>query len=492
MKPNKIENKLPIDFYKFLKKVDPLGRLNSMQSTLKARRSIQLDAAREGRLPDWLGTQPAHEEWFAPLPTWMFDQRNQMTGPADNEKLVVQLINSGSPGVMLDIEDSVANTPDAILRSHKNVKLALNGEAYYYKSIGKNSAAIQVRSKPKENGSVIFVRVRGLHMDQFIPTQQKTSVRLSASLFDLVMHFYDMDLDTLAHPPCIYIPKSESAVEGLWWKKAFGKIEKAKGWETGTIKAMALVESHPMAFQMEEFAFNLQPYLVGLNLGRWDYMASLIDFMYLEKDWLFPDRNSIPSDIAFFQNLRHWMAHVCHKHGMLAIGGMSAMYPDRKDKKRNKIAQIKLKKDKENEAACLMDGAWTGHPDQNDIAVDAFPHPNQLHKMPGLTELPDLRESFKDLPITEEGTREAIRTAIRYRQAVVEGKGAKLIDGLMEDLATDRICRVMIAQRIDRGMHTEKDVWIMFNEECFRLDNDYVRGTEETINLVDSRQFNPR
>ena len=41
---------------------------------------------------------------------------------------------------------------------------------------------------------------------------------------------------------------------------------------------MALVESHPLAYQMEEFAYNLREHIVGLNLGRWDYMASLIHF----------------------------------------------------------------------------------------------------------------------------------------------------------------------------------------------------------------------
>ncbi len=41
---------------------------------------------------------------------------------------------------------------------------------------------------------------------------------------------------------------------------------------------MALVESHPLAFQMEEFLYNLRDHILGLNLGRWDYMASLIHF----------------------------------------------------------------------------------------------------------------------------------------------------------------------------------------------------------------------
>jgi malate synthase len=46
------------------------------------------------------------------------------------------------------------------------------------------------------------------------------------------------------------------------------------------------------------------------------------------------------------------------------------------------------------------------------------------------------------------GTRAAVRTALRYRNGVLNGKGASLLDGYMEDLATDRIYRLMLAQRV--------------------------------------------
>lgn len=490
MKTNVIERTLHPDFYKFLNKVDPRGEFTAAQRQIKTHREIRLSSARKGNLPNWPPSSYARSAWKADLPEWMEDQRNQMTGPADNEKLVVQLLNSGSPGVMLDLEDSMANTGERVLAGHRIIKLALAGKAYYYKTSKKGHPIMKrIKRDPK---TVVFVRVRGLHLDQVYPTLTKTENRMSASMFDLAYHFFDMDLDSLQHPPCIYIPKTEGASEALWWKKAFERIEKAKGWPLGTIKAMALVESHPIAYEVEEFAYKLQPYLVGLNLGRWDYMASLIDFMYDKTGWIFPDRNEVPPDVPFFQNLRYWMAHVCHKHGMLAIGGMSALYPNRKNKKLNDIAQAKLKADKENEAACLMDGAWTGHPDQNAIAVAAFPEPNQLDKMPQIEMYPDLREFDNKYPVTEEGTREAIRTCIQYRQAVLEGKGAKLINGYMEDLATDRIYRAMIMQRIDRGVHTEQEVWDMFDEECFSLGDKFVKGTEETIKLIDSRQLNPR
>jgi len=56
---------------------------------------------------------------------------------------------------------------------------------------------------------------------------------------------------------------------------------------------------------------------------------------------------------------------------------------------------------------------------------------------------------------TLEGTRGAIRTVIRYRNGVLRGKGASLLDGYMEDLATDRIYRLIVAQRLRHSHHVE-------------------------------------
>jgi malate synthase len=144
-----------------------------------------------------------------------------------------------------------------------------------------------------------------------------------------------------------------------------------------------------------------------------------------------------------------------------------------------------LKQDKKNEADCLMDGAWTGHPDQNEIAVAQFPYPNQIAKRPRLPSVhPDLRPVPKGVGgITLAGTRAAVRTVIRYRNGVLNGKGASLLDGYMEDLATDRIYRLMIAQRVrhkvkiadDDGRtieHSSALVTWLFDEELAKLQKD--------------------
>src|SRR5208282_3407670 len=149
-------------------------------------------------------------------------------------------------------------------------------------------------------------------------------------------------------------------------------------------------------FQMEEFAYNLREHLIGLDLGRWDYMASLIHFNLDDSDWVLPDRNTIPHDVPFFQNLRCLIPEIAHRHGMLAIGGMTALFPDRSNPELNERALNALAVDKKNEADAGMDGAWTGHPDQNEIAVEQFPFPNQIVRWDkNANRHPDLRPSVK-------------------------------------------------------------------------------------------------
>ncbi len=66
------------------------------------------------------------------LPAWCADQRNQMTGPADDAELVVKMLNSGAPGVMLDLEDSMANSWSNLTTGVANIVAALKGELTYF------------------------------------------------------------------------------------------------------------------------------------------------------------------------------------------------------------------------------------------------------------------------------------------------------------------------------------------------------------------------
>jgi malate synthase len=474
-----------LDFFTLLH-----DRFTARRDALVRQRAQQLQDAWEGEKPcHRFPAEAVRNGWRIELPAWCKDQRNQMTGPADDAELVVKMLNSGAPGVMLDLEDSTVNEWEHQQLGQANILSALRGSLTYFDKKRNTVAGIQPSS------TVIWIRPRGLHISQDGVLHERTS----ASLFDVASIAFRVDPGELKHPLAFYIPKSESAEEALWWRDVFQSIAEMRGWPGTYIKCMALVESHPLAFQMEEFLFNLRDHIVGLNLGRWDYMASLIHFNLEDPEWVMPDRNTIPHDVTFFQNLRELMPEICHKRGVLAIGGMTALYPSREDPELNARALAVLEKDKKNEADCLMDGAWTGHPDQNQIALNQFSSPNQIRARRASAErYPNLRPKPDGAgQRTLEGTRAAVRTVIRYRNGVLNGRGASLLDGYMEDLATDRIYRLMIAQRMRHSertpifdsagnpvRHTPELISQLFQEEVEKIIANPTRagqGTPETL-----------
>jgi malate synthase len=95
-----------------------------------------------------------------------------------------------------------------------------------------------------------------------------------------------------------------------------------------------------------------------------------------------------------------------------------------------------------------------------------------------------------------------VRTVIRYRHGVLSGNGASLLDGYMEDLATDRIYRLMIAQRVihrdiaqirdDEGRavkHTPEFITRLFDEELERLLADLSTESEERDRFRRAREI---
>lgn len=445
---------------------------------VEARRR-SLAAAHEGREPGYLPPSEATEgSWSVSVPAWAADQRNQITGPADNAKLLVAMTNTADPGCMPDGEDSITTDWANVRAGHRNVIAAIKGELSFTDAAGKVS-------KIKQSRQVMLYRPRGLHLDE---TNAIAGETVSASLFDLAAVFHgSADLrrasvkdESLRAKLCFYIPKTESGEEAAWWSEALTSMEEAIGIPAGTTKVMFLIESLPAAYQIEEILFAARRHVIGLNLGRWDYMASLLHFKLADPGWILPDRNTIPHDVPFFQNLRRRLVECSHKRGALAIGGMTALFPDRTDAAVNARAMEKLAADKKNEAALGFDGAWTGHPDQHAGAISQFPAPNQLGVRHPAFLRPDLTPSPMGLgAVTEAGTRDAIRTCVEYRFGVLSGLGARMIKGydargalignFMEDLATDRIYRLMIAQRVRHGIHSASEIARWFDEETGKI-----------------------
>src|SRR5215510_5717457 len=152
-------DELPSCFLNFVQRVH--REFTPRQRTLVAKRAEVLSAAHSGEMPNHLKPTPSTtSNWSIDLPSWCADQRNQMTGPADDAELVVKMLNSGAPGVMLDLEDSMANTWRNLELGINNILTALKGELKYFDKKRNKEVSIQ------QNKTVIFTRARGLHLSQ--------------------------------------------------------------------------------------------------------------------------------------------------------------------------------------------------------------------------------------------------------------------------------------------------------------------------------------
>src|SRR5215475_2678151 len=145
---------LPAGFLEFLAPLH--AALTPRQQSLLWRREQALADAHVGKLPDYLPPSVATTNaWRIELPAWCQDQRNQMTGPADDADLVVKMLNSGARGVMLDLEDSTANTWEHNAQGIKNILEALVGRLTYFDRKRSKSVGISPST------TVIFTRPRG-------------------------------------------------------------------------------------------------------------------------------------------------------------------------------------------------------------------------------------------------------------------------------------------------------------------------------------------
>ena len=147
----------------------------------------------------------------------------------------------------------MANEWPNLMLGHRNAIEALHGTLSYEDA--KRGGRVSIKPSP----TVCWVRVRGLHLNQggVVPGELT-----SASLFDLALLVWNIDPDRMKHPLAIYVPKSEAADEGTWWRDVFQRLAELKGLPRDYIKCMALVEAHPLAYQMEEFLGELREHIL--------------------------------------------------------------------------------------------------------------------------------------------------------------------------------------------------------------------------------------
>jgi malate synthase len=460
---------------------------------LAARRRRQAELSR-GVLLDFL-PETAHiradDSWrVAPPAPGLIDRRVEITGPTDR-KMTINALNSGANVWLADFED--ANTPlwSNMIEGQLNLKDALDRTIDFTSDEGKSYAL-----NPDDTLATIVVRPRGWHLDEkhiFIDGR-----RASGSLTDFALYMSacaQRQLDK-GKGPYFYLPKMESHLEARLWDDAFTIAQDYLGIPRGTIRATALIETIPAAFEMDEILYELREHSAGLNAGRWDYLFSVIKkFRMRGREFVLPERNAVTMTAPFMRAYTELLVQTCHKRGAFAMGGMAAFIPSRRDPEVNRVALAKVREDKTREAGDGFDGSWVAHPDLVPVCKEVFDSvlgtkPNQLDKQRPEVSVtaPDLLAIGKTAGgVTEAGLRNNISVALQYLAAWLGGTGAVaieysnfdppgkvsssdngkigvLVSNLMEDTATAEICRSQIWQWIrgevilDDGPLVTKDV----------------------------------
>ena len=408
-------------------------------------------------LPDTAGIREA--QWkVASIPKEIEDRRVEITGPTER-KMVINALNSGARVFMADFEDSTAPTWKNCLDGQQNLRDACLRTISFTSPEGR-------RYQLSENPAVLFVRPRGLHMEErHWPGEDGA---MSASFFDFGVYFLTNFRTLLERgsAPYFYLPKLESHLEVRLWNRVFEFAEETAGIPRGSIRATVLIETITAAFEMDEILYELREHSAGLNCGRWDYIFSFIKKFSSNAAFVLPQRGDVTMEQPFLRSYVELLIDTCHRRGAHAMGGMAAQIPIRDDPEANAAAMERVRQDKLREVKAGHDGTWVAHPGLVPVAREVFdlwmPGPNQIGTAPRLTGTIESADLLALPPgrITGRGFDQNVEISMIYLESWLRGTGCVPIFNLMEDAATAEISRAQLWQWNHYGVRTESGLLI--------------------------------
>ncbi|MCW2763334.1 MAG: malate synthase, partial [Marmoricola sp.] len=407
-----------------------------------------------------------------PPPPGLVDRRVEITGPTE-PKMAINALNCGANVWLADLED--ANTPH-----WRNV---VGGQLVLHDAVRRTLSFTAPEGREyrlREDGELptIVPRPRGWHLPErhlLVDGEPTVGALVDAGLY--LFHNAGEQLER-GSGPYLYLPKMEGALEARLWALVFDHAEQVLDLPAGSIRATMLIETIPAAFEMEEMLHELGTHAAALNAGRWDYLFSVIKvFRDAGPEFVLPDRGAVTMTAPMMRAYTEQLVAVCHRRGAMAIGGMAAAIPSRRDAEANERALTKVREDKTREAGDGFDGSWVAHPDLVGTCREVFDavlgdRPNQLER-----QRPDVHVTSEQLldvagvpgDRTMAGLRGNVEVALRYLAAWLAGNGAVGIHGLMEDAATAEISRSQVWQWVHNGVVTA---------EGTPITADYVRQLE--------------
>jgi len=305
----------------------------------------------QGLIDNFLGRD---SEWCwrlndeAPIPKDAHPLMNpglELTGPWHPLDMAFKALNSPAPMNMPDFEDAspthfrpdgaLENQPIAIFAALENAKEIFEGSwadrAYEVKRKGK-TRGYKIKEHPAK-WPTRFVRPPSIHVRyDHIRVQGRPVHGIIAITLLWALNNYE-SLTRTGTGVYYYIPKIQTPQEALIVEKLLVRVEGLIGVQPGTIKIKVLYEEGNAGRFLPVIAWVFRRRLLGTNVGRWDYLASLIEMWKDDPQGVFPDPQLIgmasPNMIAYQRYNALMMLMAGMKNGEFSqggpIGGMAAV-----------------------------------------------------------------------------------------------------------------------------------------------------------------------
>ena len=254
-------------------------------------------------------------------------------------------LNSAAPMNMPDFEDASPShfqpqgtpkdQPVGTFAALQNAKEILEGRwaGKPYEVVKKDNKRSYKINRPPQQWPTRLVRPPSIHvLYDHITVDGQPAPGLIAVVVLWVFNNYEA-LKRAGTGVYFYIPKMQTPREALIVEKLLARVEGIIGVPAGTFKIKILYEEGNGGRYLPAIAWAFRRRLLGTNVGRWDYLGSLIEMWKDDPNGVFPDPQTIgmasPNMIAYQRYNALMMLMAGMKHGELTqgapIGGMAAV-----------------------------------------------------------------------------------------------------------------------------------------------------------------------
>jgi malate synthase len=269
----------------------------------------------------------------------------ELTGPWSPLDMAFNALNSPAPMNMPDFEDASPphfrpdgtpeNSPIGTFAALQNAKDIFEGKwtgrPYEVTKKG-NKRSYQIDKSPAQ-WPTRLMRPPSIHVRyDHVMVDDRPAPGLIAVTVLWVVNNYEA-LKRAGTGVYFYIPKLQTPREALIVEKLLSRLEGMIGVEPGTFKIKILYEEGNAGRYLPAIAWTLRRRLLGMNVGRWDYLGSMIEIWKDDPHGVFPDPQNIgmasPNMIAYQRYNALVMLMAGMKDGEFSnggpIGGMAAV-----------------------------------------------------------------------------------------------------------------------------------------------------------------------